>query len=145
MSARLDVVAIGNALVDVLSHESHEFLVAHDLTAGAMELIDTARAERLYAAMGPAIEASGGSAANTLVGVTSLGGSAAFIGRVADDELGMVFGHDIRAAGVEFVIEPTVRFAGQPGEQATMFLLDPAGNALEFKAMADPAKLFAKS
>ena len=67
---RLDVVAIGNALVDVLSYESHEFLGAHDLTAGAMELIDTARAEHLYAAMGRAVEISGGSAANTLVGVT---------------------------------------------------------------------------
>jgi sugar/nucleoside kinase (ribokinase family) len=110
--SRLDVVAIGNALVDVLSHESHEFLGAHDLTAGAMELIDTARAEQLYAAMGPAVEISGGSAANTLVGVTSLGGSAGFIGRVADDELGAVFGHDIRAAGVEFVAKPAV--GGEP-------------------------------
>ena len=112
MSGRLDVVAIGNALVDVLSHESHEFLAEHDLTAGAMELIDTERAELLYAAMGPAVEVSGGSAANTLVGVTSLGGSAAFIGRVADDELGTVFGHDIRAAGVEFVAKPAV--CGEP-------------------------------
>ena len=106
--SRLDVVAIGNALVDVLSHESHEFLAEHGLTAGAMELIDTDRAEHLYAAMGPAVEISGGSAANTLVGVTSLGGSAGFIGRVADDELGAVFGHDIRAAGVEFVSTPAV-------------------------------------
>jgi len=112
VSGRLDVVAIGNALVDVLSHESHEFLTAHDLTAGAMELIDTARAELLYDAMGPAVEISGGSAANTLVGVTSFGGSAAFIGRVADDELGAVFGHDIRAAGVEFVAKPAV--GGEP-------------------------------
>ena len=71
-----------------------------------MELIDTARAERLYAAMGPAVEISGGSAANTLVGVASFGGRAAFIGRVADDELGAVFGHDIRAAGVDFRAKP---------------------------------------
>jgi sugar/nucleoside kinase (ribokinase family) len=106
--SRIDVVAIGNALVDVLSHESHDFLAEHHLTAGAMELIDTARAEQLYAAMGPAVEISGGSAANTLVGVASLGGSAAFIGRVADDDLGTVFGHDIRAAGVEFVAKPAV-------------------------------------
>jgi sugar/nucleoside kinase (ribokinase family) len=112
MSGRLDVVAIGNALVDVLSHESYEFLADHGLTIGAMELVDTARAERLYDAMGPAVEISGGSAANTLVGVTSLGGSAAFIGRVADDELGTVFGHDIRAAGVEFVAKPAV--GGEP-------------------------------
>jgi sugar/nucleoside kinase (ribokinase family) len=106
--SRLDVVAIGNALVDVLSHESPEFLTEQGLTPGAMELIDTDRAEHLYAAMGPAVEISGGSAANTLVGVTSLGGSAGFIGRVADDELGAVFGHDIRAAGVEFVAKPAV-------------------------------------
>ena len=106
--SRLDVVAIGNALVDVLSHESHQFLADHHLTSGAMELIDTERAEHLYGAMGPAVEISGGSAANTLVGVTSLGGSAAFIGRVADDDLGTVFGHDIRAAGVEFVAKPAV-------------------------------------
>jgi sugar/nucleoside kinase (ribokinase family) len=112
VTSRLDVVAIGNALVDVLSHESHGFLAEHALTAGAMELVDTARAEQLYAAMGPAVEISGGSAANTLVGVTSLGGSAAFIGRVADDELGAVFGHDIRAAGVEFVAKPAV--GGEP-------------------------------
>jgi sugar/nucleoside kinase (ribokinase family) len=103
---RLDVVGIGNALVDVLSHEPHEFLVAQDLTPGAMTLIDTERAEQLYAAMGPAVEISGGSAANTLVGIASLGGSAAFVGRVADDDLGDVFGHDIRAAGVEFQAKP---------------------------------------
>jgi sugar/nucleoside kinase (ribokinase family) len=106
MSDRLDVVGMGNALVDVLSHENHDFLGAHHLTPGAMELVDTARAEQLYAAMGPAVEISGGSAANTLVGVTSFGGSAAFVGRVADDELGAVFGHDIRAAGVEFRAKP---------------------------------------
>lgn len=112
MSDRFDVVAIGNALVDVLSHESHDFLTEHGLIPGAMELIDTTRAEQLYDAMGPAVEISGGSAANTLVGVASLGGRAAFIGRVADDELGEVFGHDIRAAGVEFVAKPAV--GGEP-------------------------------
>jgi len=84
VSERLDVVGIGNALVDVLSHESPEFITAQGLTPGAMTLIDTERAEQLYAAMGPAVEISGGSAANTLVGVTSMGGSAAFVGRVAD-------------------------------------------------------------
>ncbi len=109
---RLDVVGIGNALVDVLSNESHEFVVAQALSPGAMTLIDTQRAEQLYAAMGPAVEISGGSAANTLVGVTSLGGSAAFVGRVADDQLGAVFGHDIRAAGVEFLAKPAA--GGEP-------------------------------
>ena len=100
------MVGIGNALVDVLSHEADEFIADHGLEKGAMTLIDTARAERLYAAMGPSTEISGGSAANSMVGVTSLGGSAAFIGRVNDDQLGAVFGHDIRAAGVEFTAKP---------------------------------------
>ncbi|HEX9505864.1 MAG TPA: adenosine kinase, partial [Acidimicrobiia bacterium] len=76
-NSRLDVVGIGNALVDVLSHETPEFVTAHGLTPGAMTLIDTDRAVQLYAAMGPAVEISGGSAANTLVGLTSLGGTAA--------------------------------------------------------------------
>jgi sugar/nucleoside kinase (ribokinase family) len=110
--ARLDVVGIGNALVDVLSYESHEFVAAQGLVPGAMALIDTPRAEHLYGVMGPAVEISGGSAANTLVGVASLGGAAAFVGRVSDDQLGAVFGHDIRAAGVEFTNQPAV--GGEP-------------------------------
>jgi sugar/nucleoside kinase (ribokinase family) len=104
--ARLDVVGIGNALVDVLSYETPEFVAAEGLTRGAMMLIDAERAVQLYAAMGPAVEISGGSAANTLVGLASLGGTAAFVGRVSDDQLGAVFGHDIRAAGVEFTNRP---------------------------------------
>jgi sugar/nucleoside kinase (ribokinase family) len=103
---RLDVVGIGNALVDVLSHETDDFVVAHGLNRGAMQLIDTERAEQLYAAMGPATEISGGSAANTMVGVASLGGTAAFVGRVNQDQLGAVFGHDLRAAGVEYATAP---------------------------------------
>jgi len=104
--SRFDVVGIGNALVDVISHESDEFVVEHGLERGAMQLVDTERAEQLYAAMGPATEISGGSAANTMVGVASLGGSAAFVGRVNSDQLGAVFGHDLRAAGVEFTTPP---------------------------------------
>jgi sugar/nucleoside kinase (ribokinase family) len=103
---RLDVVGIGNALVDVLSHETDDFVVAHGLNRGAMQLIDTERAEQLYEAMGPATEISGGSAANTMVGVASLGGTAAFVGRVNQDQLGAVFGHDLRAAGVEYATAP---------------------------------------
>jgi sugar/nucleoside kinase (ribokinase family) len=103
---RFDVVGIGNALVDVLSHESDDFVVTHGLDRGAMQLIDTERAEQLYAAMGPATEMSGGSAANTMVGVASLGGTAAFVGRVNQDQLGAVFGHDVRAAGVEYTTAP---------------------------------------
>jgi sugar/nucleoside kinase (ribokinase family) len=103
---RFDVVGIGNALVDVLSHEDHDFITRHGLERGAMQLIDTARAEELYAAMGPATEISGGSAANTMVGIASLGGTSAFVGRVNDDQLGAVFGHDLRAAGVAFTTPP---------------------------------------
>jgi sugar/nucleoside kinase (ribokinase family) len=109
---RLDVVAVGNALVDVLSHESEEFVARHRLARGAMTLIDATRAEQLYAAMGPATEISGGSAANTAAGLASLGGAAAFVGRVRDDQLGAVFGHDIRASGVEYTTRPAR--AGDP-------------------------------
>ncbi len=98
----LDVVGIGNALVDVLSHEDHPFIEKLSLNRGAMTLIDEERAHELYEAMGPAIEISGGSAANTIVGVAGLGGRAAYIGKVRDDQLGEVFGHDIRATGVLF-------------------------------------------
>jgi sugar/nucleoside kinase (ribokinase family) len=98
----LDVVGIGNALVDVLSHEEEEFLAAHDLVKASMALIDTDRAESLYSVMGTAIEASGGSAANTIAGIASFGGQAAYIGRVRDDQLGAVFAHDLRALGVAF-------------------------------------------
>jgi sugar/nucleoside kinase (ribokinase family) len=112
VSAPLDVVGVGNALVDVLSLESEDFLSEHELTKGAMTLVDAERAEALYAAMGPAVEMSGGSAANTLAGLASLGGRAGFVGRVHDDELGRVFDHDIHAAGVEFPGAPAT--GGQP-------------------------------
>jgi len=102
----MDVLAVGNALVDVLSHESDEFVTAHALERGAMSLVDDERAEALYAAMGPASEISGGSAANTAVGLASFGSSAGFIGRVREDQLGAVFAHDIRASGVEFTTPP---------------------------------------
>ena len=112
MSTPLDVVGVGNALVDVLSLESEDFLAAHGLVRGSMTLIDAERAHAIYAAMGPAVEVSGGSAANTLAGLASLGGAAGFVGRVHDDELGQVFTHDIRAAGVEFSGVPAT--TGQP-------------------------------
>jgi sugar/nucleoside kinase (ribokinase family) len=102
----LDVVGLGNALVDVLSHEDDAFLEQHELVKGAMRLIESDEAVRLYAAMGPGVEISGGSVANTMVGIASLGGRSAFVGRVADDQLGTVFAHDIRAAGVRFVNPP---------------------------------------
>lgn len=105
MSA-LDVVAIGNALVDVLSNETDEFVATHDMVKGAMALIETPRAEALYAAMGPGIEISGGSAANTTAGIASLGSTAAYIGRVSNDQLGAVYTHDLRSAGVQFETTP---------------------------------------
>jgi sugar/nucleoside kinase (ribokinase family) len=100
--ADLDVVGIGNALVDVISHEGDDFVAEHDLVKGSMTLIDEHRATQLYAAMGPGIEMSGGSAANTMTGIASFGGKAAYIGKVRDDQLGEVYVHDIRATGVEF-------------------------------------------
>jgi sugar/nucleoside kinase (ribokinase family) len=100
--AIFDVCAIGNAIVDVLSHESFELVDKLGLELGAMNLVDAARAEEIYEAMGPAVEVSGGSAANTTVGVVSFGGRAAFIGRVADDTFGEVYRHDLMTAGVHF-------------------------------------------
>ena len=98
----LDVVCIGNAIVDVLAHTDDAFLDTHSMIKGAMGLIDTETALALYAAMPPAIEISGGSAANTAAGLASFGASVAFVGKVADDELGEVSAHDITAAGVSF-------------------------------------------
>jgi sugar/nucleoside kinase (ribokinase family) len=98
----LDVVGIGNAIVDVLSHADDGYLARHALAKGAMRLIDADEAARLYAEMGPAVECSGGSAANSMAGLASFGGRAAFVGKTCDDQLGAIFGHDLRAAGVEF-------------------------------------------
>jgi sugar/nucleoside kinase (ribokinase family) len=108
----VDVVGVGNALVDVLSLATDEFLDEHGLTKGAMVLIDADQAERLYAAMGPGTEMSGGSAANTMVGVASLGGTSAFVGRIRDDTLGRVFAHDIQASGVRY--DTAAASAGHP-------------------------------
>ena len=99
---RYDVLGIGNAIVDVIAKADEEFLVREGLAKGSMALIDEERAEALYGKMGPAIEASGGSAANTLAGVGSFGGRAAFIGKVKADQLGAAFRHDITAIGVDF-------------------------------------------
>src|ERR1700747_3169969 len=101
-SARYDVLGIGNAIVDVLARADEDFLLAHGMRKGGMALIDESRAGAIYDAMGPAVEISGGSAANTIVGVASLGARAAFVGKVKHDVLGGVFAHDIQAAGVGF-------------------------------------------
>jgi sugar/nucleoside kinase (ribokinase family) len=109
----LDVVAVGNALVDVLATARDEDLRSLDLVKGTMVLVDSQRAEAIYASMGPTTEASGGSAANTTAGVAALGGRAAFLGRVADDQLGQAFTHDIRSIGVAFDPTPTPAIAGK--------------------------------
>ena len=101
-NARFDVTGMGNAIVDVLAHVDDAFIVAHGLNKGAMTLIDADQAESLYAKMPPAIEASGGSAGNTMAGIASLGGTGAYIGKVRNDQLGAVFTHDMRAIGVTF-------------------------------------------
>ncbi len=105
-AARFDVLGIGNAIVDVIARAEDDFLLGHGMHKGAMALIDEPRAEAIYEAMGPAVEISGGSAANTIVGVAGFGARAAFVGKVKDDALGQVFAHDIRAAGVSFTTPP---------------------------------------
>jgi adenosine kinase len=116
---RYDVIGIGNAVVDVIARAEDDFLVEHGMHKGAMALIDQVRAEKIYQAMGPAVESSGGSAANTIVGVASFGGHAAFIGKVKDDELGRAFAHDIRAARVAFETKP----AGEGPSTARCYIM----------------------
>src|SRR5258705_6985190 len=99
---RLDVLTIGNAIVDVIADASDDFLEAEGLTKGSMRLIDADEAERLYAHMSPAREISGGCAGNTAAGIAALGGKAAFVGQVANDQLGAFYRHDLTAAGGEF-------------------------------------------
>jgi sugar/nucleoside kinase (ribokinase family) len=114
--APLDVVAIGSALVDVLSTADTEILQRFDMAKGSMTLVDLARAAAVYDAMGPAIEISGGSAANTAVGVAALGGRVGYLGKVAADELGEVFLHDITAAGVALGRTSPVETRGDPAD-----------------------------
>lgn len=128
MEPTLDVVGVGNAIVDVISTVDDDFIDTHDLNKGAMTLIDADRATSLYAAMPPGIEASGGSAANTMAGLASLGSSSAYLGKVRADQLGEVFIHDLRAAGVGFDVpaapegDPTARCLIQvtPDAERTM-------------------------
>jgi sugar/nucleoside kinase (ribokinase family) len=122
---RLDVLCIGNAIVDVIADADDAFLEAEGLTKGSMRLIDAAEAERLYAHMGPAREISGGSAANTAAGVAALGSRAGFIGQVAPDQLGAFYKHDLTAAGVEFTT-PAKDF-GVPTARS-MVLVTPDGH-----------------
>ena len=105
-SASLDIVAIGDAIVDVIATCDEEFIVERGLTKGSMQLLTAAQADELYAAMGPAREVSGGSAANSMAGIAALGISAGFIGQVANDQLGDIFVHDMRSLGVRFETPP---------------------------------------
>ncbi len=118
--ADLDVVCIGNAIVDVLTHCDVETIGRLGLNRDTMTLIDAERARQLYDAMGPAIEASGGSAGNTAAGIASLGGRAGYVGKVRDDQFGGVFGHDIRAAGVAFETPPAA--GGPPTARCLIFI-----------------------
>ena len=101
-----DVVGIGNAIVDIIARCDDTFLTQHDAPKGHMRLVDAETISSLYDAIGPAVEISGGSAANTIAGVASLGGKAAYIGKVADDEFGRIFAHDIKSIGVDYRTQP---------------------------------------
>ncbi len=105
--AKYDVLGIGNAIVDVLTQSTDEFIAGEGLEKGTMQLIDAVQAEALYARMGPGIEMSGGSAGNTIAGLAALGGSGAYVGKVGADDLGHIFTHDVRSAGVHFETSPT--------------------------------------
>src|SRR5688572_4535136 len=121
---RYDVIGFGNAIVDVIARAEDDFLVKHGMHKGGMALIDEARAQAIYDAMGPAVEISGGSAANTIAGVASFGARAAFVGKVKNDQLGQAFGHDIRAAGVAFDTPPA---ADGPSTARCYVLVTPDG------------------
>ncbi|HEY1306544.1 MAG TPA: adenosine kinase [Vicinamibacterales bacterium] len=128
-SSRFDVTAIGNAIVDVLARADDSLLVQHKLAKGAMSLIDTETAERLYAVMGPGTEKSGGSAGNTAAVVAALGGRVAYIGKVADDQLGQVFSHDIRAIGVTYDTTPLK--GGLPTARSLIFVTPDAQRTMQ--------------
>jgi sugar/nucleoside kinase (ribokinase family) len=118
----LDVVAIGNAIVDVIARADDAFIAEHGLTKGGMQLVDTETAEQLYAAMGPGVEISGGSAANTLAGMAAMGRKCGFIGQVAKDQLGSVFAHDVRALGISF---DTATREGEPPTARCLIMVTP--------------------
>ena len=121
---RYDVIAIGNAIVDVMAPCEDELIERFGLVRGGMTLIDEARADELYEAMPPARELSGGSAANTLAGLATLGLQCAFIGQVADDQLGKVFRHDMRATGIDF---DTPARSGEPATGRVLIFVTPDG------------------
>jgi sugar/nucleoside kinase (ribokinase family) len=123
-AAKYDVLGIGNAIFDVLVRTDEGFLARHGMTKGGMALIDEARALAIYGEMGPAVEMSGGSAANTIVGIASLGARTAFIGKVKDDQIGRLYSHDIKAANVAFATTPAL---GGPATGCSYILVTPDG------------------
>lgn len=122
--SQYDVLCIGNAIVDIIARCDDDFLTENAIIKGAMNLIDAERAELLYSRMGPAIEASGGSAGNTAAGIASLGGKAAYFGKVANDHLGKIYAHDIRAQGVAFDTKPLDQ---EPPTARSMIFVTPDG------------------
>jgi sugar/nucleoside kinase (ribokinase family) len=124
-----DVTAIGNAIVDVIAQADDALLAAHGLPKGAMNLIDAAMADKLYGVMGAGKEASGGSAGNTIAGIAMLGGKAAYIGKVADDQLGKIFTHDIRAVGVAYDTAPLQ--GGLPTARSLIFVTPDAQRTMQ--------------
>ena len=124
MPAPLDLLCLGNAIVDVLARTDEAFLVAQGVHKGAMQLIDEERAEALYAAMGPATIVSGGSGANTAYGAARLGASVGFVGKVRDDQLGTLYSHELTAAGVRFDVEPATE---GPATARSFILVTPDG------------------
>lgn len=123
-AAKYDVLGIGNAIFDVLVQTDEGFLASHGMTKGSMALIDEARAASIYRDMGPATKMSGGSAANTIVGVANLGARAAYVGKVKDDEIGQLYVHDIRAAKVAFDTQPA---SDGPATGCSYILVTPDG------------------
>jgi len=122
--ATLDIVAMGDAIVDVIASCENDFLVEHKLPKGSMQLLSPDQADELYAAMGVAREMSGGSAANSMAGIAAMGGSSAFIGQVAEDQLGLIFEHDMHALGVRFETPP---LEGGPPTGRCLILVTPDG------------------
>jgi adenosine kinase len=123
-AAKYDVLGIGNAIFDVLVQTDERFLEAHGMTKGGMALIDETRAASIYRDMGPATEMSGGSGANTIVGIAGLGARTAFVGKVRDDQIGRLYTHDIRAAGVAFETKAAI---GGPATGCSYILVTPDG------------------
>ncbi len=122
--AKYDILAIGNAIVDIMAPCDDAFLATHALNKGGMMLVDADQSKALYDAMGPAREISGGSAANTLAGMAGMGNTCAFIGQVADDQLGTIFAHDIRAVGIDFC---TPARESEPPTASCIILVTPDG------------------